>query len=250
MNKNGGALFQTHLAGEWLFEGFFDPFLKFVLSMNNFVQTPVTSDHFGWFMDRNGSSDFSGTFNIHTGRRELNSRGVVETWNNLNQTTFFEGECGKINGSSPDLFMPHIEKDQVITLFTPDACRGINLFPVSETTIEGIKGTRYEAPEYTFDNGQLHSDMSCYCPKKLQPDACPKSGATALGSCQHDAPVFLSHPGFMHADSIYTEGITGLEVNKTRDTFFMVIDTLLGTPLEVNAAIQINIRVQPDKNFT
>uniref|UniRef100_A0A1A9WMF1 Protein croquemort n=1 Tax=Glossina brevipalpis TaxID=37001 RepID=A0A1A9WMF1_9MUSC len=247
LNSNGGALYQTHTVNEWLFEGFYDEFLAFAKKQNNSLAPPIPSDHFAFLLNRNGSTDFEGTFTIHTGQNSLREMGEIKLWNGHNHTGHFEGECGRINGSTGELFVPKRDPNEYITVFNRDACRIINLKPIGRDTFRGIEGIHYETQRDTFDSGTLNPNMKCYC---REPDNCPKPGATDLSNCAEGVPMYLSHVGFMYADPSYANTTTGHKPIEDNDKFYIILEPRLGIPLKMNIAIQISIRIQPDKDIT
>lgn len=250
LNKNGGSLFQTHTANEWLFESFYDKFLDNAMKLNRPETAHIKSNRFAWFLERNGTSDFEGTFTINTGATDIRESGELKFWNGKNHTGFFEGDCGKVNGSTADLFAPKRPADEWITIFIRDTCRIINLVPVGKDTIEGIEAIRYETQPDTFDSGALNPDMKCYCRKERQPNNCPKPGMIDISTCSGGAPLYMSHASFMYADPSYAGTITGTKPDVKKDTFFITMEPKLGVPLEVNAALQVSLLIQPDQDIT
>ncbi|XP_034472465.1 protein croquemort [Drosophila innubila] len=250
LNENGGALYVTHTAREWLFDGFYDEFLHYAMSLNNPFAPPIETDQFAWFLNRNGSKEFEGAFTVHTGVGDIKEMGEIKFWNGVNHTGWYEGECGRLNGSTTDLFVPDEPKEKALTIFITDTCRIINLeFSGQSQEIEGIKGWKYEITPNTFDNGQRNGDMKCYCPASRQPDDCPASGATDLGPCGDGAPMYLSADHFMYADDSYANTITGVEPNYERDNFFIIMERKLGVPLQVNAAVMVSLFIQEDEDI-
>ncbi|KAL7738885.1 hypothetical protein ACLKA6_010312 [Drosophila palustris] len=250
LNDNGGALYVTHTAREWLFDGFYDEFLHYAMSLNNPLVPPIESDHFAWFLNRNGSKEFEGAFTVHTGVGDIKEMGEIKFWNGVNHTGWYEGDCGRLNGSTTDLFVPDEPLKKALTIFITDTCRIINLeFSGESVEIEGIKGWKYEITPNTFDNGQRNGDMKCYCPVNRQPDDCPASGATDLGPCAGGAPMYLSADHFMYADGSYASTITGVEADYERDNFFIIMERKLGVPLQVNAAVMVSLFIEPDEDI-
>ncbi|CAD6999070.1 unnamed protein product [Ceratitis capitata] len=244
LNSNGGALYQTHTAGEWLFDGFYDQFLDYALKLNNSMTGTINSNRFAWFLDRNGTKEFEGLFTIHTGQGDIEKMGMIQFWNGSNHTGFYEGECGIVNGSTADLWKPNLEPEEHITVYITDTCRIINLVPSGETEVRGIKATRYVAAPDTYDNGQRDPNMKCYCPKDKQPDNCPASGATDLGPCAEGLPMYLSHPHFMYADESYASTLTGMNPDYEKHQFFIIMERKLGIPLQVNANVMVSLLIK------
>lgn len=250
LNNNGGALYQTHTAGEWLFDGFYDQFLDYALKLNNSLTGAIESNHFAWLLNRNGSKEFEGLFTIHTGQGDLRQMGEIKFWNGSNHTGFYEGECGRVNGSTADLWVPNIGPEEYITVYITDTCRIINLVPTGEVEVQGIKATMYETKPDTFDSGQRNPDMKCYCPRDKQPENCPLTGVTDLGPCTNGVPMYMSHPHFMYADESYANTITGLKPDYEKHKFFIVMERKLGVPLQVNANVMVSLHMRNDSDIT
>lgn len=250
LNTNGGALHVTHTANEWLFEGFYDEFLHYAMTNKNPLAPPIDDDHFAWFLNRNGSKDFEGAFTVHTGVDDIKEMGEIKFWNGVNHTGWYEGECGRLNGSTTDLFVPDEPKEKALTIYIADTKRIINLeFSGESYEIEGIQGWKYEITPNTFDNGQLNPDMKCYCPVDRQPDNCPPSGATDIGPAADGVPMYLSADHFMYANESYASTVNGFNPNYERDNFFIIMERKLGVPLQVNAAVMISLLIEPDEEI-
>uniref|UniRef100_A0A1I8PLM1 Protein croquemort n=2 Tax=Stomoxys calcitrans TaxID=35570 RepID=A0A1I8PLM1_STOCA len=250
LNSNGGSLYQTHTANEWIFQGFYDEFLDYAMKLNNSMTGNIKDNHFAWLLNRNGSKDFEGLFTINTGVEDLREMGELKFWNGKNHTGFFEGECGRLNGSTADLFVPNRGPEEWITIYMKDTCRIINLEPSGTEVIEGIEAIRYETKPDTYDSGELNPDMKCYCPPELQPNNCPKHGVTDIRTCSEGAPMFMSHPGFLYADPMYANTTTGTKADPAKDVFYITMEPKLGVPLDVNAAIQISLFIEADRDIT
>lgn len=65
-----------------------------------FCSFHVESNFFlGWFrQQRNGSDEFGGHFNIHTGKDDINELGVVKNWNYQAYTKYYEDGCNHVRG--------------------------------------------------------------------------------------------------------------------------------------------------------
>ncbi|XP_017107036.2 protein croquemort [Drosophila bipectinata] len=249
LNNNGGNLFVTHTAVEWLFDSFYDEFLHYAMTLNNPLAPAIESDHFAWFLNRNGSKDFEGPFTVHTGVGDIKEMGEIKFWKGQNHTGWYEGECGRLNGSTTDLFVPDEPKEKALTIFIPDTCRIINLeFTGESETIQGIEGWKYEITPSTFDNGQVNANMRCWCPVEKQlNNECPASGATDLGPCAEGVPMYLSADHFMYADESYGNTINGYQPdNYEKNNFYMIMERKMGVPLKVNANVMITLYIEPD----
>ncbi|KAH8273708.1 hypothetical protein KR018_010261 [Drosophila ironensis] len=249
LNANGGNLFVTYTVGQWLFEGFYDEFLHYAMSLNNPLAPEIETDQFAWFLNRNGSKDFEGPFTVHTGVGDIKEMGEIKYWKGKNHTGWYEGECGRLNGSTTDLFVPNEPKEKAVTIFIPDTCRIINLEYTGESeTIQGIEGYKYEITPSTFDNGQVNEGMRCWCPLEKQlKDDCPASGATDLGPCGQGVPMYLSADHFMYADKSYSDTIIGYYPDDyEHNNFYMIMERKMGVPLKVNANVMITLFIEKD----
>ncbi|XP_001357048.3 protein croquemort [Drosophila pseudoobscura] len=247
LNANGGALYTTHTALEWLFEGFYDEFLHYAMNLNNPLAPEILDDHFAWFLHRNESKDFEGPFTVHTGVGDIKEMGEIKYWKGMNHTGWYEGECGRLNGSTTDLFVPDEPKEKALTIYIPDTCRIINLeYSGVSYEIEGIQGWKYEVTPNTFDNGQLNGNMKCYCPADRYPDDCPASGATSLAPCGDGAPMYLSADHFMYADESYANTITGFDPEYEKNNFYIIMERKMGVPLKVVANVMITLYMEQD----
>nr|XP_016925570.1 protein croquemort [Drosophila suzukii] len=247
LNANGGHLFVTHTAAEWLFDSFYDEFLHYAMTLNNPLAPTVEDDHFAWFLHRNGSKDFEGPFTVHTGVGDIKEMGEIKFWKGQNHTGWYDGECGRLNGSTTDLFVPDEPKEKALTIFIPDTCRIINLeFTGQKETIQGIEGWKYEITPNTFDNGQINGNAKCWCPLERQPDNCPATGATDLGPCAEGVPMYLSADHFMYADESYSNTINGFHPNYDQNNFYIIMNRKLGVPLKVNANVMVTLYIESD----
>lgn len=73
---------------------------------------------------RNASHTFDGWFNLDTGEKELNRLGQLREWNQKNHTGFYDGECGRVQGFTGDLYPPgYVKRDSRLNIFAHDICR-------------------------------------------------------------------------------------------------------------------------------
>lgn len=231
---------------ELLFEGYEDDVLELMKKLDKLLPMPVES-RFGWFYPRNTSDTYDGVANIHTGVGDLNVLGMMGAWNYMNETKFYNGECGKVQGSAGDLFPPSIAKREAFTIYATDICSGINLKSThTDSLIHDLPGTQFVADRDVFDNGSKYPENECYCAHKQCSDP---SGIRDLSPCKKGAPAYLSFPHFYLGDPVYSNAIDGLSPNKSQHEFAMVIEKNTGIPLQVNARLQINILLRKIKNL-
>lgn len=113
-------MFVTKPAHEWLFDGMEDSILNLV-NNSNLINLPY--DKFGWFYDRNMSASYDGVFKIKTGEDDIYNLGIMDSWNKVNQTKYYEGNCAMVNGTSGELFPPMKGRAEKVSLFISDMCR-------------------------------------------------------------------------------------------------------------------------------
>lgn len=109
----------TKSAEQWLFEGIDDKLLNFIKKI---LPSVVSNKKFGWFYGRNGSSIYDGIFKVNSGSDDIYSLGALKEWNNQYETKFFEKDCGRVTGSTGELFSPLTELQKNLTIFLSDFC--------------------------------------------------------------------------------------------------------------------------------
>lgn len=233
----GEHLVTTRTVRELIFDGYDDPVLDLLhrLKLKQFV---IPFERFGWFVERNLSSSYDGRFHMNTGAADIRQLGMLQLWNGQNRTPAFGGDCGRIYGTSAELWPP-ADKFAPLTMFLGDVCRSITLKWRGEQLTKGIVGQKYVGDESVFDNGWNYPEMGCYCTSDVCPDLLP--GAVNVSECKFGAPAFISYPHFHLADPSYRTDIDGLRPDAKEHEFYMVIERSTGIPLEVRAPIQINL---------
>jgi scavenger receptor class B protein 1 len=166
----------THTVEELLFKGYPDTLMKIAKTFPFFVNVDIPQwDQFGWLymvnskinkclthfpfgfsVQRNGSTDFDGVYNIKTG---IDSGfGRLNTWNYWTQTPYFSGQCGKIDGFVGDAFDPDLI-EKTIKVFSPEMCRPVYLQYEGKKKVKGIIGHKYSFDDYMIDNGTFFTDF-------------------------------------------------------------------------------------------
>lgn len=59
------------------------------------------------------------------------------------------------------------------------------------------------------------------------------------------APAFMSYPHFLYADDSYLEAVVGMKPNENLHGISVLLEPNTGVPLNVSAALQLNIYLQP-----
>ncbi|KAL7050562.1 hypothetical protein ACKWTF_004125 [Chironomus riparius] len=237
----GQKISVTKTASELLFEGYEDSMVGVALEIAKImgINMPFNDNRFGWFYERNESSQLIGHFNVDT---SLSTLGQLREWTMMAKPKFLETNCGSYKGASAgDLFPPKLaKKSQMISVFANDMCRSIDLDFVEETEVEGITGRKFVAGDRVIDNGTKYPENECYCNGE-----CVPSGVLNITACRLGAPVFVSYPHFYRGDQYYLEQVEGMKPDKEKHEFFMTLEPKTSLPLEVAGRFQLNLLVKP-----
>ncbi|XP_061400083.1 protein croquemort [Musca vetustissima] len=244
LEREGGAISMTYNAMDWLFDGFVDRLVDFAYRLHSPL-FPLTSDRFGWFYERNNSKEAEGTYTISTGKGNLIDRGETRLWNGTAQTKYWEGECGRVNGSLGDLWAPGRSWDDPVSIFLYDAGRFLNIFPIQNETYRGVDVRRYESTNRTLDNGQIVEDTKCFCVKNNE---CPDNGVLDFSPKAYRAPVYMSHPHFYMAPEKYRENTTGLKPDTEHGTY-VIMEPKWGLPMKVKGQMMASILMERDEQL-
>ncbi|XP_017481187.1 PREDICTED: protein croquemort [Rhagoletis zephyria] len=246
LNHEGGELYTTKPVREWIFDGYEDKLIDF-LNRFNTTKIKIPYTRFGWLVDRNASAEYDGLFTIHTGVDDMQNLGRLTHWNKRKETGFYAAPCGTVNGTTGDLFPPHLSAQQEITIFATDACRYLNLAPNGTIEKHGLTGYNWVGTVETLDSGENYPNQKCFCDPSF--DECPKTGVVDCKKCRNNAPIYASFPHFYLADPTYLNAVAGLQPDEHKHSFNLAIEPNTGVPLQVNGRLQINMMIQPDDDF-
>ncbi|RZC35987.1 CD36 domain containing protein, partial [Asbolus verrucosus] len=90
----------TRTVGQILFEGYPDHLMKVANSM---PFLPIENCPLGT-NSRNGSVDYEGVFNMGTGKGTAFRK--LYQWNYQTRSPYYQGNCGKVDGSAGDFLKP------------------------------------------------------------------------------------------------------------------------------------------------
>lgn len=57
-----------------------------------------------------------------TGEDDIQKTGIMTLWNGSDRSKAFDGECGRIDGTSGEVWYP-VKNSQKISMFISDICR-------------------------------------------------------------------------------------------------------------------------------
>lgn len=245
-NREGGKLYTTKPVGEWIFDGYQDDLVDF-LNLFNTSKIDIPYTKFGWLADRNGSLEYDGSFTIYTGVEDITKLGTLTHWNRRNETGFYEAPCGTVNGTTGDLFAPHMDVEAEITVFVTDACRYMNLKPNGTLEKHGLTAVQWVGTDESFDSGENYPSQQCFCDPKM--DVCPKTGVVECKKCRDNAPIYASFPHFYLADESYRNAVVGMNPEVEKHKFQLAVEPFTGIPVQIDGRIQINMMMTADDDF-
>lgn len=74
------------------------------------------------------SAEYDGVFNMDTGKDTLDSLGILRRWNYKEQLDYYPGKCGKVGGTTGELWPIDSPSESTATIFATDMCRYHFLF--------------------------------------------------------------------------------------------------------------------------
>ena len=101
---------------------------------------------------------------MKTGADDIGELGEVVTWNGASHSTY-EGDCGRVRGSSDGLFPPGAGSSDSLhslTFFSTDLCRPLTFSKSGLQTVHGIPVTSFNLDPNNFANGTTCPGNECY----------------------------------------------------------------------------------------
>lgn len=212
---NNELIYVTRKVEELLFEGYENSLVTMATIFSN--ETPF--DRVGLFVKKNATDALSGNYSVNTGVDDNFKLGQIESFNNLTELPYFEGECRKLKGSAGEFFSPLLPTTKTIYLFTPEMCRSIPYDYELDINLHNIKGMRFTAGDRALDNGTLFEENKCYATDEYVP-----LGAINISICNFGHPMFISFPHFYGADKFYLDGVQGLSPDKEKHQTFITLE--------------------------
>ena len=100
---------------------------------------------------------------MHTGERDMDSLGRIETWQSSSRNEAYEGKCGQVKGSADGLFPPGISHlSDSLQFYATDLCRPLTFSRSGDDSLHGISVTKFELSEHNFANTSVCPDNECY----------------------------------------------------------------------------------------
>jgi hypothetical protein len=94
---------------------------------------------------------------MFTGVGDITNLGVLQLWNGLSRTGLFRGDCDRVKGTTGELWPPiRTGQKPDLTVFATDVCRTVTVKYDSDYSSHGIKGYKWTAGDWVFDNGKKY----------------------------------------------------------------------------------------------
>lgn len=110
------------------------------------------------FHKRNDSSLLTGDFNVNTGVDDIQKLDKLRKWNYDNTSRFFNDECSAFTGSGGEFFPPGIKKDEIVSIFSPEMCRSVQLEYEEDKNIHDVNTYKFIGGNRTLDNGTIYPE--------------------------------------------------------------------------------------------
>ncbi|CAG2060310.1 unnamed protein product [Timema podura] len=138
--------------------------------------------------------DFKGDIaTVYTGENDIRLTGQLDTYNGGHYLPQWEGECGKINGSSDATkFKSYIEPNDTLVFFRKSVCRPMPQVRTGGAVIKnGLMAYRYTFKEDALDNGARNPENKCYC----RNGHCLQEGLVDVTECYYGESLLLFKMG-------------------------------------------------------
>lgn len=193
-----------------------------------------TNGKFGYMVNKNDTID--GEYTIFTGEDDISKVNQVYEFNKHRKLEVWPGdECNTLTGTLGHI-RPPLSKSNEQVMFIPDICRSIPLESIGYESFKGLKVKRFIAGPTAFDSGQQRSENECFAAGRTLPD-----GGANLGPCKQGAPLVLSFPHFLYADSSYRADVDGMNPDPNKHQFFFNSEPTLGVTVNVRGRIQVSV---------
>ncbi|KHJ96674.1 CD36 family protein, partial [Oesophagostomum dentatum] len=212
--------------GEFLFEGYKDPFLDKVceIPFMNFVCDTILDlpERIGMFFELNNTND--GVYEISDGSENPKDIGKILTWNGQKSV---------------------------------DYSWSIWLEFQKELEYKGVPAYRFVLPPEVLDPYLPENDGFCnptdkkFFDSQNETDDCFPAGLLEISKCQRSQPpVMISMPNFRFASDEVRQSVKGLnDTDPERDNIFIDIEPRLGAVLRAHRRFQINIEMWKGKDL-
>ncbi|VEN62054.1 unnamed protein product [Callosobruchus maculatus] len=198
------------------------------------------AEKMGLFIQRNGT--LPEVHNIYTGMTGMHEFGYIAKLNGKDTLPYWKNApCNALRASEGSFFPPRYFTNQdMVHIYDKDLCRILPMQYRKSVSKHGIAADLFTPADTTFESVDKYPENKCYCPGN---EFCPPRGLQNISPCQYDAPVYLSYPHFLDADSSLLERFEGLSPNRDIHESYFKIQPKIGVPLEGKIRAQLNLKV-------
>lgn len=279
----------TRPANEILFDGYKVDFMEsardLISSTLGFnFESPLPRNRFGFFFMKNGTwtKKENGELTVFTGRNDsMRDFMLVDNWNDLRELKVWPNDtpagskCNEIKGTDGSQFHPGVNKNQVLSLFSPMVCRSLFIKYKEDTQTRDIPLLRFTTPAELFAAPRKRPENACFCTisnnhsggsttstattsvapgrssshnngqkkSRISDSRCYLDGLMDLSLCQKGAPVAASSPHFYNADPMLAMS-AGLKPDKELHETFLDIEPMTGSVFRAASRAQLNAFVE------
>nr|XP_040570239.1 lysosome membrane protein 2-like isoform X2 [Lepeophtheirus salmonis] len=214
-----------------------------LFELAKFVGDGPPTNKFGFFSAKNDSNDLS-TYTMYTGENNPYDLSKISSFNGKSHLNFWKNdECNLVRGSDGSTFNPYISKSDTLWFFNDQLCRSLPLVYDQEVMSRSLPGYRFKPRYDVYKSPSTVPENDCYCTDQTLCDMIG-DGMFAVSACQFDAPIILSWPHFLGANSSYQSSVEGLSPQLDSHGFWFDIQPTTGTTMSARARIQINLAVK------
>lgn len=235
--KTTNATLFKELSIKEILWGYYDPFLHMAQKFAG--KSMIPSDHFGFLMGRNGTTN--GLYNTYTGAGNHSDLARIAYWNGTNAVSWwFSKWANMINGTDGTMFHPFIDQSETLYMFNPDTCRSLPYIFKEHASYLGVPLLHFYLPPYVYANSTVHPQNKEFCPSRYL-----YSGVFNITECSRGAPLGLSNPHFLYGSKDLQESVEGLSPNVSLHENFFQVEPVMGLPYIFAERLQINLFVEP-----
>ena len=112
----------------------------------------------------------------------------------------------------------HLFQDDTLWFFNDQLCQSMPLVFDKEITSVDIPGYRFVPRADVFTTPRTTPENGCFCADEPLCDMVG-DGMFVVAKCQMEAPIILSWPHFLHANSSFQRSVHGLKPDKEKHGF-------------------------------
>ena len=229
--------------------GYEDPALKKLSEMTLVSKFVKIEPIFGLLAGQNGTTN-PGNILVDLGQENFNLANEILLINGKDKVNYWNSDyANDIAGTDGQQMHPFIKRNENVTSYCTDIFRSIWMTYTHDDNIYGVTTFHYELPPEVFALPDSYAPNQGFCVEgktdlnKPGIYPCPP-GAGVLNISPAEpmnAPVYISQPHFLHADSLYRDAYTGLsEPNKTIHGTWARLEPITGFIFGAAKRVQYN----------